>query len=177
MHASRFTHHVSRFTLLDEAANSGYNPTHMDMIRLTRMQTLAVLVLVLLVTAVLRLPTLPTIPPGLHFDEAANAILTGDIAFRGDRPLFISSYTGKEVLFFYLAAGVMTAVGESLFALRLTAAFIGLLTVAATYWAGCELLRDRRVACWQPPFWPSASGTFCSAAWDFGPSASLCCKR
>jgi 4-amino-4-deoxy-L-arabinose transferase-like glycosyltransferase len=146
MHASRFTHHVSRFTLLDEAANSGYNPTHMDMIRLTRMQTLAVLVLVLLVTAVLRLPTLPTIPPGLHFDEAANAILTGDIAFRGDRPLFISSYTGKEVLFFYLAAGVMTAVGESLFALRLTAAFIGLLTVAATYWAGCELLRDRRVA-------------------------------
>ncbi len=118
----------------------------MDSIRLTRTQTLAVLVLVLLVTAVLRLPNLPTIPPGLHFDEAANAILTGDIAFRGYRPVFISSYTGKEVLFFYLAAGVMAGVGESVFALRLTAAFIGLLTVAATYWAGCELLRDRRVA-------------------------------
>jgi 4-amino-4-deoxy-L-arabinose transferase-like glycosyltransferase len=118
----------------------------MDMIRLTRTQALAVLVLVLLVTAVLRLPNLPTIPPGLHFDEAANALLTGDIAFRDYRPVFISSYTGKEVLFFYLAAGVMAGVGESLFALRLTAAFIGLLTVAATYWAGCELLRDRRVA-------------------------------
>jgi 4-amino-4-deoxy-L-arabinose transferase-like glycosyltransferase len=118
----------------------------MDLIRLTRTQTLAVLVLVLLVTAVLRLPNLPTIPPGLHFDEAANAILTGDIAFRDYRPVFISSYTGKEVLFFYLAAGVMAGVGESVFALRLTAAFIGLLTVAATYWAGCELLRDRRVA-------------------------------
>jgi hypothetical protein len=118
----------------------------MDLIRLTRTQALAVLVLVLLVTAVLRLPHLPTIPPGLHFDEAANALLTGDIAFRGYRPVFISSYTGKEVLFFYLAAGVMVGVGESLFALRLTAAFIGLLTVAATYWAGCELLRDRRVA-------------------------------
>jgi 4-amino-4-deoxy-L-arabinose transferase-like glycosyltransferase len=118
----------------------------MDLIRLTRTQTLAVLVLVLLVTVVLRLPNLPTIPPGLHFDEAANAILTGDIAFRDYRPVFISSYTGKEVLFFYLAAGVMAGVGESVFALRLTAAFIGLLTVAATYWAGCELLRDRRVA-------------------------------
>jgi 4-amino-4-deoxy-L-arabinose transferase-like glycosyltransferase len=118
----------------------------MDSIRLTRTQTLAVLVLVLLVTAVLRLPNLPTIPPGLHFDEAANALLTGDIAFRDYRPVFISSYTGKEVLFFYLAAGVMASVGESVFALRLTAAFIGLLTVAATYWAGYELLRDRRVA-------------------------------
>ena len=118
----------------------------MDMIRLTRAQTMAVLVLVLLVTAVLRLPHLPTLPPGLHFDEAANALLTGDIAFRGERPIFISSYTGKEVLFFYLAAGVMAGVGESVFALRLTAAFIGLLTVAATYWAGYELLRDRRVA-------------------------------
>jgi 4-amino-4-deoxy-L-arabinose transferase-like glycosyltransferase len=145
--SEKFTHHVSRFTLdLDEAAKSSYNQARMDMIRLTRTQTLAVLVLVLLVTAVLRLPNLPTIPPGLHFDEAANALLTGDIAFRDYRPVFIGSYTGKEVLFFYLAAGVMAGVGESLFALRLTAAFIGLLTVAATYWAGCELLRDRRVA-------------------------------
>lgn len=147
MPSEKLTHHVLRFTLhLDEAANSGYNQARMDMIRLTRTQTLAVLVLVLLVTAVLRLPNLPTIPPGLHFDEAANALLTGDIAFRDYRPVFISSYTGKEVLFFYLAAGVMAGVGESLFALRLTAALIGLLTVAATYWAGCELLRDRRVA-------------------------------
>jgi 4-amino-4-deoxy-L-arabinose transferase-like glycosyltransferase len=36
--------------------------------------------------------------------------------------------------------------GESLFALRLTAALVGIVTVAAVYWLGLELFRDRRVA-------------------------------
>ena len=65
---------------------------------------------------------------------------------RGERPIFISSYTGKEALFFYLAGGLMRLAGESLFSLRLTAAFTGILTVAATYWLGHEMLADRRQA-------------------------------
>ena len=100
----------------------------------------------LLLAALLRLPALSQFPPGLHYDEAANAILAGDIGLRGARPLFIPSYTGKEVLFFYLAGGVMRLVGESVFALRLTAACLGLLTVAAAYRVGRELPRDRRTA-------------------------------
>ena len=68
------------------------------------------------------------------------------LVFRGERPIFITSYTGKEVLFFYLAGGLMRLLGESLFTLRLTAALVGLLTVAAVYWLGLELFRDRRVA-------------------------------
>lgn len=114
--------------------------------RLTRYHALAFMVLCLLVAAALRLPDLPQAPPGLHYDEAANAILSADIGLRGERPLFISSYTGKEPLFFYLAGAVMHLVGESVFALRLTAAFVGLLTIATTYWLGRELLADRRVA-------------------------------
>ncbi len=114
--------------------------------RLTRLHALAFMVLCLLIAAALRLPALPGVPPGLHYDEAANAILAGDIGLRGERPLFISSYTGKEALFFYLAGALMRLVGESVFSLRLTAAFVGLLTVAATYWLGREMLADRRQA-------------------------------
>ncbi|MCA9966095.1 MAG: glycosyltransferase family 39 protein [Anaerolineales bacterium] len=113
---------------------------------LTRNQVWLLLVLTLLVTAVLRLPHLTTTPPGLHYDEAANAILASEIGWQGERPIFIPSYTGKEVLFFYLAGGLMRLIGSTVLALRLTAAFVGLLTVAATYWLGRELRLGRVVA-------------------------------
>lgn len=114
--------------------------------RLTRYHALALMVLCLLVAAALRLPDLATLPPGVHYDEAANGVLAGDIGLRGERPIFITSYTGKEVLFFYLAGGMVRALGDSVFALRLNSAFIGILTVAATYWLGREMLADRRIA-------------------------------
>ncbi len=96
--------------------------------------------------AALRFPELEDSPPGVHYDEAANGILAGDIGLRGERPIFISSYTGKETLFFYLAGGLMSLLGQSIFTLRLTAALLGVATVAATYRLGVELLRDRRMA-------------------------------
>jgi len=108
--------------------------------------SLALMVLCLLIAAALRFPELQIIPPGVHYDEAANGILAGDIGLRGERPLFISSYTGKEALFFYLAGAIMRLAGESVFSLRLTAAYVGILTVAATYWLGREMLADRRQA-------------------------------
>lgn len=114
--------------------------------RLTRYHALAFMVLALLVAAALRLPDLATIPPGVHFDEAAYGLNAGDIGLRGDRPIFIPSFTGREVLFPYLAGGMAVALGNTVFSLRLTAAFIGLLTVAATYWLGREMLVDRRIA-------------------------------
>ncbi|MBX3057641.1 MAG: glycosyltransferase family 39 protein, partial [Anaerolineae bacterium] len=100
----------------------------------------------LMVAATLRIPNLTNIPGGLHYDEAANATLVAQIAFDGYRPVFISSYTGKEVLFFYLAGAVTRLGGSSVFTLRLTAVYVSLLTVAATYWLGLELRRDRRIA-------------------------------
>lgn len=112
----------------------------------TRIHALIFMLICLLVAATLRLPDLDTTPPGLHYDEAANVILAGEIGLRGERPIFISSYTGKEVLFFYLAGGLMRLTGESVFSLRLTAAFVGLLTIAAAYWLGREWLLDRRIA-------------------------------
>ncbi len=116
------------------------------MTRITRYHALAFMVVCLLVTAVLRLPDLAAIPPGVHYDEAANGILAAEIGRGESRPLFIESYTGKEVLFFYLAGAMERLVGESVFGLRLTAVFVGMVTVAAAYWLGRELLRDRRIA-------------------------------
>ena len=40
----------------------------------------------------------------------------------------------------------MRIAGESIFSLRLTSAFVGIVTVAVTYWLGLELTRDRRIA-------------------------------
>ena len=111
-----------------------------------KQHALAFMVLCLLAAAALRFPDLSNTPPGLHYDEAANAILSAEIGLHGERPVFISSYTGKEVLFFYLAGGLMRHVGESIFTLRLTAVFLGLLTIAATYWLGVEAMRDRQIA-------------------------------
>lgn len=87
----------------------------------------------MLLAAVLRLGALPELPVGLHYDEAANVILTRQIAQGGERPLFIRAYTGKEVLFFYLAAPWVWITGGAPWGLRLGAAMVGILTVAATF--------------------------------------------
>ncbi len=90
------------------------------------------ILLVLLAAAGLRLAAIAHLPVGLHYDEAANYILTREIAFGGYRPVFISAYTGKEVLFFYLGALGFRLVGAEPWVLRLNGAIIGLLAVAAT---------------------------------------------
>lgn len=109
---------------------------------------LAALLLILSVAAGLRLAQLPALPLGLHYDEAANGILAAEIARGVESPLFISAYTGKEVLFFYWAAAWMRALGQTVLALRLTAAVAGTCTVAAAAWSAYELLHERRGAFW-----------------------------
>jgi hypothetical protein len=94
----------------------------------------------LLIAAALRLWQIDALPPGLHYDEAADTILAEQIARGESAPLFIEAYTGKEVLFFYWAAAWMKLIGPSVFAMRLAATLIGLLTVAATYRAVSEIL-------------------------------------
>ena len=108
----------------------------------------AAMLAILLVAAGLRLYRLPELPVGLHFDEAANGVIAGEIARSGYTPVFIPSYTGKEVLFFYWAALWMKLLGTTRLALRLSAALAGLATVAATVWAVRELLQGQRNAKW-----------------------------
>ncbi len=103
---------------------------------------------ILLVAAGLRLYRLPELPLGLHYDEAANGILASEIARGLKTPVFIPSYTGKEVLFFYWAALWMKLLGVTRLALRLSAALMGLATVAIAVWAVHELLHGQRDADW-----------------------------
>lgn len=88
--------------------------------------------LIILIAAVLRVSALSSIPPGLHYDEAANGVIVRNIAFDAYRPVFIPDYTGKEVLWFYAASVMMRIVGPTIFALRLTSALCGVVSVAAT---------------------------------------------
>ena len=104
--------------------------------------------MVLIVASILRLWALPDLPLGLHYDEAANVIITRQIASGEYLPLFITAYTGKEVLFFYWAALWMRMLGESAWVLRLAAAAVGILTVAATYAAARALTRGQRHSYW-----------------------------
>ena len=97
------------------------------------------LIFILLVAAFLRLWQLDTLPPGLHYDEAADTIIAQQIARGDSSPIFVAAYTGKEVLFFYWAAAWMKLIGPTVFAMRLAAALLGVLTVAATYRAVREL--------------------------------------
>lgn len=113
---------------------------------MSRNQVLGLMVIVLLVAAALRFPALITTPPPIHYDEAANGVLVQEIAFEGYRPVFIPSYTGKDVLFFYLAGTITRLGGSSIFTMRYTSALVGVLTVAATYWLSRELIRKRTVA-------------------------------
>ena len=107
---------------------------------LSRRTTLFFATLVLLVAAALRLAQVGELPPGLHYDEAADTIIAREIAEGRSAPIFVPAYTGKEVLFFYWAAAWMRVVGATPFAMRLAAAMLGVLTVAATYWAIQELI-------------------------------------
>lgn len=95
---------------------------------------------VILIAALLRLWQIGTLPPGLHYDEAADTIIAEQIARGESAPIFVEAYTGKEVLFFYWAAAWMKLIGPSAFAMRLAAAMLGVLTVAATYRATVEIL-------------------------------------
>jgi hypothetical protein len=103
---------------------------------------------VLLVAAGLRFSGLSARPVGLHYDEAANGILAGEIARGLKMPIFIPSYTGKEALFFYWAALWMKVSGITPLALRLAAASTGLVTVAVTVWVIYELLHHLPEARW-----------------------------
>lgn len=98
------------------------------------------LILTLLIASALRLWQIGTLPPGLHYDEAADTIIAEQITRGESTPIFIEAYTGKEVLFFYWAAAWMNLIGPSVYAMRLAAALMGILTVAVTYRAVREML-------------------------------------
>ncbi|MGB9775629.1 MAG: glycosyltransferase family 39 protein [Anaerolineae bacterium] len=98
--------------------------------------------LILLLAAALRFPALGQVPPGLYHDEAYYGLDAVDV-LRGHLQVYFPANNGREPLFIYLAAGIIGLLGRSPFALRLTSAFVGVLTVAATAAAGRALFSRR----------------------------------
>jgi hypothetical protein len=139
---------------------------------LARAPTLAVLAV--LAGAFLRFHGLGQVPPGLHYDFAANALLAGDIALGRFREVFITAFTGKEVLFFYTAALLFKLLGSSIFTLQLTAALYGVLGIAACYFAVRELTRDEPESAWAAALAAAIlSFTFMHLVWSrYGERAS-----
>ena len=93
------------------------------------------LLFVLLVTAAglaLRVYRLDEIPYGLHDDEAAYG-LDAVAVLQGERALFFERNNGREPLFVYLEAATISGLGATPFALRLTAALVGVLTLPVVY--------------------------------------------
>lgn len=113
-------------------------------------RSLRLLTLATLAGAFLRLYRLTAVPPGLHYDLAATALLGNDIAFGGARPVFISAYTGHEVLFYYWLAAWFRLVGSSVFTLRVATAMLGVLAIPCAYFAARQVVfadrHPRRVA-------------------------------
>lgn len=122
--------------------------------------------------AFLRFHLLGVLPPGLHYDFAANATIANDIAFNNWREIFITAYTGKEVLFFYTAGLIFNLIGSSIFALQLTAAIYGVLGIASCYFAARQLLWQDGAAARDDSKWVAAfaaailSFTFMHLVWS-----------
>lgn len=90
-------------------------------------------VLILLVAAFLRINQLETYPPGPHYDEAANILITRSIAFGGaDLFPIANSYQGRESLYFYINVPLFHLVGDDVFVMRLSSMFLNMLTIAAS---------------------------------------------
>lgn len=90
------------------------------------------LILILLVAAVLRLTAIDEIPPGLTHDEADHGLDAWGVV-NGIRPIYFTVGYGREPLYDYSTAVLMSFLGPHYLAGRLTSVFFSLLFIAATY--------------------------------------------
>lgn len=104
------------------------------------------ILLILLMAATLRLYGLNHLsPPGLEHDEVANWLIDRAILDEGHYQVYYTAAYGHEAGFHYLQALFVALLGDHALALRLPAAFAGLLLVAVSY-ALARLLFGQRVA-------------------------------
>ena len=93
------------------------------------------ILLILLAAAALRLVALGDVPPGMTHDEADHGLTALSIR-DGARALYFPIGYGREPLYDYATAVVMSATGPTILAPRLTSVYFSLLLIAAVYaWA------------------------------------------
>ena len=101
-------------------------------------KTIILLAVILLIGGFLRTYSLNTTPPGLYPDEAMNA----NDAFTNPGKVFYPENNGREGLYMNLVALDFKIFGVSPFSLRITSAFIGILTILGLYLLTKELFKN-----------------------------------
>lgn len=94
-------------------------------------------------------------PPGLYNDEAAYG-MDGRALLAGDLRVFYERNNGREPLFIYLLALAFQSLGATPYAIRVTAAVVGAVTVVTTYWMVRALFRFAPETNDQPARWYAA---------------------
>ena len=112
-------HQVSRFTPSGHAS------------RERAIEWLAVIAL-LLIAASFRLYALVDLPLGLDQDEIINAIAIRGI-MAGERPIFITAGWGREPVYVYAAAVVVSLTADMVLGMRLTTVMFSMLFMAVAY--------------------------------------------
>lgn len=97
----------------------------------------------MLLAGVLRFYELGAWPPGLYHDEAFYG-LDALRVLAGERPLYFAANNGREPMFIYLVALSISWLGRSVYAVRLPAAVISVLTIPAMYWMTRQLFAPER---------------------------------
>lgn len=126
--------------------------------RLRNAEAVTVAFLILVAGAV-RLPGLERVPPGLHFDEAYNALDALGV-LQGHRPVFFVGNFGREPLFIYLLAAAFSLFSPDPALIRGVSAVAGALAVPLTYGIGRLLFPGSR--------WPALLAALVQAflPWD-----------
>lgn len=98
-----------------------------------------------LAAAFLRFYRLDQIPPGFPFDQAFNAF---DLLrlMQGEFAIFFPANTGREPLFLYLQLVGVALFGPTSFALKLTSALVGVVTIPLIYGCARAFFQSARVA-------------------------------
>lgn len=114
---------------------------------LTRLPHTLIIGLILLATWS-RLWQLATIPPGLWFDEAYNGLDAIWMLDTATWPVFLVGNNGREAMYHYWLAAVISVLGQTTYAVRFSAALLGIVAAPLMYRWGVTLFRDQRHARW-----------------------------
>jgi hypothetical protein len=106
-----------------------YDPAML--VRLGHLRYRLLLVVILLVAAGLRFHALPDVPPGMTHDEADHGLDAWRVV-EGERPIYFTVGYGREPLFDYATAVLMSFLGPTYLAGRFTAVFFSLFLIAGT---------------------------------------------
>ncbi|MFC2046578.1 hypothetical protein ACFLTC_03545, partial [Chloroflexota bacterium] len=109
---------------------------------LPRWVEVACLLAITAVAVGLRLYQIGEIPPGPHYDEASATFDALDV-LAGRHTVFSLRPFGREMLFVYVAAPLVSLLGPGRLAIRLPTAIVGILTIPATYLLVREMFSKR----------------------------------